>query len=235
MDSSEPMFTYVFSGIVIPERAAVAITFDPPVHITCRIPVGANQSLVLETSLAIIASQVSVIAKSERVIEDLWTAHNYIEQMVRSVVDAFGYIEGRGYDVEITSVAGLVDGQSPPSSLFWQVFGVEVGALQASKADRPYSFDEIVPLLFDPPETDGDLPAAVGQQFRRAIGDLREAIRSPHDTGLFCFRAVESIRECFVSTSDADDDHKSSWIRMSQALRISQSWTKDLSVVSTKQ
>lgn len=165
------------------------------------------------------------------------TARNYIEYFVRSIVDAFGYTEGRGYDVEITSVIGQQDGQPWASFPVWAVFGVEVSALQQTKSERPISFDEVVPLLLDLPQQNDSDPIVAKlapQQLRRCLGDLREAIRSPHDTGLFCFRAIECLRQCFILDEDGDDQ-RLSWERMGEILRIGESWTKGLTQISTSQ
>jgi hypothetical protein len=53
---------------------------------------------------------------------------------------------------------------------------------------------------------------------QRAFADLREAIRSPKDTGFFCYRAIESLRQFFVVELNAPD--KQSWEVLRTALQI---------------
>ena len=229
------MFTYVFTGTVLPERANVHIGIPPDRPLSCVLNIPDAQAIQFDASIAINASQVAVVIKSPQQIDDLPTLKNYVEYFVRSVVDAFGYLEGRGYDVEITSLVGQRDGEPWSSLPVWTVYGVEIAGLQETKSERPLSIGEIMPLLFNTPPQGGSVNAVVPGQLRQAIADLREAIRSPHDTGLFCFRAIESIRQCFVLPDDDDDDHKISWIRMGHALRIDETWSKDLAKVSTLQ
>lgn len=202
------MATYIFSGKVIPERAAVSIT---PVKIRASVP---EARLEFDAVISIAVSQVSVVVEADGEVNDLPTLRNYVEWLVRIEVDAFGYLEGRGYDVEITSVTGS-DG-SP-----WLVFGVEEPALQQSKSERPVNFAELWKVL-----TSDERSAPL----QRALGDLRQAIRARHDTGFFCYRAVESIRQSFVKAEGRDNSP--SWERLRKALRIDQSWLTKLAELS---
>lgn len=135
------------------------------------------------------------------------TLKNYVESFVRMLIDGHGYLECRGYDLEIISVVEP-EGQHA-------VFGVEVEALKSSRAaESPVNMTELWKLLISGPES---------AHLQRALGDLREAIRTPHDTGFFCYRAVESMRQSFVEPKDGGKT-KPSWERMSSALRIDQSY-----------
>lgn len=198
------MVTYFFSGRVIPERAAVTVS---PSKFRASVR---EAALDFEAEISIGVSQVSVVVQTAKEVKDLPTLRNYVEQLVRTEVDAFGYLEGRGYDVEITSVTSA-DGQP------LVVFGVEIRELQESKSERPVSFEELWKLLWD----------AKAAPLRRALGDLREAIRAPLDTGFFCYRAVESLRQGFVEPEDGDSKG-ASWERLRNALCIDRSWIDEL-------
>jgi hypothetical protein len=54
------------------------------------------------------------------------------------------------------------------------------------------------------------------------------AIMHTWDTGLYCQRAVESVRQHFVSTTDKGDGKAQSWERMRTNLRLSEPWLKYL-------
>src|SRR5665648_1082519 len=96
------MNKYVFSGKVLPERATIGITVN-------GIKIDAIDAGISGTvNVSIIASQVSVIINTNS-DSDIWTLKNYVEYLVRSLVDAIGYLYGRGYDVEITSVVNHED------------------------------------------------------------------------------------------------------------------------------
>ncbi|MSQ40825.1 MAG: hypothetical protein EXR55_04050 [Dehalococcoidia bacterium] len=140
-------------------------------------------------------------------------------QVVQALVDGYGYREGRGCDVEITSVI-TPSGQQ-------EVFGIEVTELQHSKSQRPVVYAELVGLVLD---TQNQQAAGV---LRQALADLRETIRSPIDTGFHCFRAVECLRQFFVEPEDPDD--KGSWERMGEKLGIEHFWTEPIRLFARPQ
>ena len=191
------MITYLFNGKVIPERADVNVTATI-VNIEAKDAGFSGKAIV-----SISCSQVSVKFDTIDVNIGLLTLKNYMEYVVRTLVDAYGYLSGRGYDVEITSVVDP-DGKQT-------VFGVGIRELEKAKDERPLSFKEILLVMSKSPD------------FHYALGDLREAIRSPFDTGFFCYRAVECLRQGFIEEED-DNDEKKSWERLRNALNIDRSW-----------
>ena len=229
------MFTYILHGRVIPERAIVQLQFEPGWIQPLRVKSPVDPSEELEVSMSISYSQLAVIVKSQLQIDDLATLRNCIAQIVRSFLDAFAYLEGRAYDVEVTSIIGHQDGEPWATLPVWTVFGVEMPGLQERKAERPASLEEIISLLLGMPLRDEVSPglqtAASAYSLRRALADLRESIKSPDDTAFFAYRAIEGIRQFFVYEEDGSDT-KQSWERMGKALRIDASWTKDLASAS---
>lgn len=195
------MSTYIFNGKIMPERANVNVS-------VLQIQMEAKDIGVSgEAIVSIGASQVSVVTKTTDKNVGLLTLKNYVEYLVRTVVDAYGYLSGRGYDVEIIS------GVDPDGKQ--TVFGVGIPELEEARNERPLSFSELLKVM------------EKSRHLHRALGDLREAIRSPWDTGFFCYRAVECIRQSFVK--DEDGDRKElSWKRLRNALRIDRSWLKEL-------
>jgi hypothetical protein len=196
------MSIYVFSGKIIPERAAVDVS--PPVKLQLRAE---EADLAFGAVVTIGVSQVAAVVNTTSAQVDLSTLKNYVEDLVRVIVDAAGYLTGRGYDVEITSV---VDSEGRQ-----QVFGVGIPSLEKTQNERPLKFQDVLPL------------AMKSEHLRRALGDLREAIRSPVDTGFFCYRAVESIMQHFRKEEDRDDKGPG-WERMREVLRIDRSWIEYL-------
>ena len=209
-------FTYTFSGRVHPERTYVTLGPIPRCTIETRL---ADAVLVLDAHIVINNAQILVVANCHQKIEDLETLRNVIESVVQGAVDAFGYTEGRGYDVEITSVITSTGEQ-------WTVFGVEIAAIQASKGDRPVTFGELYTLLTTPDQSQDETVSFGLMQLRIALGDLREAVRSPNLTAFFCYRAIETLRQCYLDPDKRDDeaDRRDSWQRMGNELRIDRSW-----------
>ena len=160
----------------------------------------------VDAIVSINASQVSIVIETTDKNADLPTLKNYVEYLVRTVVDAYGYLTGRGYDVEITSVVDP-DGKHT-------VFGVGIPELEEAQNERPLHFPELLEVM------------GRSQHLHRALGDLREAIRSPWDTGFFCHRAVECIRQSFVKEEDGDDKGPS-WKSLRNELRIDRSWIEE--------
>lgn len=195
------MARYIFSGRILPERVAAGIV--PPQKLSIEIP---DANLSFEVTISVHASQVSVIVDAASGAIDIPTVRNYVEWSVRMLFDGYGYINSLGYDVEITSVVGP-NGEHT-------VFGVDLNTPGESESGPPVEFAELWKLLTSGPES-----AAL----QRALADLREAVRKPHDTGFFCYRAVESLRQAFVEPQDGDNS-KLSWERIRSALRIDRSW-----------
>jgi len=191
---------YIFSGRVLPERANV--TVDP-------LQIKSNHGeagLELDIKLSIGASQISAEAVINKGSTDIFTFKNIVEASVSAIVDAYGYISGRGYDIEIASVVDENANQT--------VFGVGVPALEANKKERPLDFAGILRNF------------ANSRFLVPALADLREAIRSPH-SGLFCFRAIECVRQHFYEKADGKETDKS-WQRLRESLRIDIDYIKDV-------
>jgi len=170
--------------------------------------------LSFKANLSIRGSQVSVVVQSENVNNDLASLRNYVRQCVRSAVDMLNYIWGQGFDVQLTSVVNL-NGEHI-------VFNVEIPELSTAQAERPLTVEQLWKLVCE------------SQYLRRALGDLRESVQQSEDTGFFCFRAVESIRQYFWQEKDGENK-KPSWERLRNELRIDKSWIDALKPFADKQ
>jgi hypothetical protein len=192
--------TYTFNGKVLPERTIVSI---PTLKLEAYHQ---DAGIRFESIISISLSQISVLVevKEKPELLDLYTLKNVIEDTVRSVVDAFGYLTGRGYDVEITS--------STDQNGMQAVFGVGIPELEeeGKHNERPLTLEKIMDNL------------GKSVFLAPALADLREAIRSAH-TGFFCYRAIESLRQHFRQPND-NDDKKPSWERLRTSLRIDKTW-----------
>ena len=207
---------YVFTGRVLPERTHVTIGNGNPIVYTVRRD---DWGLDCTVAISVAAAQVSALVESSNPIDDLATLKNVIADIVGTVIDAYGYREGRGYLVELTSLT-LQDGHL-------EVYGVEIGALQASRDERPL---ELHPLLFNVlSDGAGDTPGIAyhRQSLRYALADLRQAILSPPDTLFHCYRAIESVMQGFREPQGQGDD-KAAWESMRRALVVDEAALKKL-------
>jgi len=188
---------YTFIGRVLPERAYFGIS--QPLQIE---NVHDEAGLSFTTKLSIDVAQISAEVLINKGSTDIFTLKNIVEGTIRAIVDAFGYISGRGYDIEIISA---IDENAKQT-----VFGVGVPALEASQKQRPLDFGSVLRNF------------ANSQFLIPALADLRESIRSAH-SGFYCYRAIECVRQHFYQPQDGDDAKKS-WKRLREALQIERSW-----------
>ena len=218
------MFTYTFFGKVLPERTFVTLGPIPKMKIQTILPDG---NMDYEAQVVIDTAQIMVVAHSPISIADLETLRNSVEKVVRGIVDAFGYIEGRGYDVELTSAIDSAGDR-------WQIFPIEIGAIQATKNERPLPFGELCGLLIAGAGVLGNDAGFKLSQLRIALGDLREAIRSIDHSAFFCYRAIECLRQCYLELNSpiSDATRKDSWERMREELCIGRSWIDDIETAS---
>ena len=200
---------YTFFGKVFPERACVGIQTEKshPILIPIRTP---QYSIQISISL----SQVSVVVNSENEIQDIASLKNEVEHHVRFLVDLLGFTKAYGYDVEITSMV------NPNGEL--QIFGVGFDSLTKTVGERPLKIEDLMNVANKCPE------------FGRAIADLREAIRTPWDTGFFAYRAIEQIRQAFHEPKDGNDKKKS-WERLRESLGIERDLIEDIKKFSDPQ
>lgn len=183
--------TYVFAGLVHPERADVNVR---PLRLEISSLDGTFGGQIF---LSIQRSQISVVFNANAPIEDLKTVRNGIRDVVQSAVNLLGYFVGCGYEVEIIQLLNH-------PSFGQQVFGVDVPALSEYREKMSLEvgrrFEDYYSLLQD----------ENGLYLRRALADLSLAIKSPSDTGFYCFRAIESIKQYFSKVKSISKD-KAAW------------------------
>lgn len=192
-------YRYTFAGVIHPERAAVSVS-------TISFEINApGAGIVGQLAMTIAVSQLTAVFTSQNQVSDFYTLKNHVADAVHVAVDAFGYVTGRGYDVELVQLI-------PAESVVPIVFGVGIPALEDNSADPAARFTDLIRLFQDPR----------GSYLQRCFADLREAIRSPRDTGFFCFRAIESLRQFFVLEVKAKSD-KESWEMFRTVLAVDRS------------
>lgn len=123
-------------------------------------------------------SQVTATFVVGRPVQNSYTLKNIVEDAIRVALDALGYTLACGYNLEIIQMIDSIG--NPPV-----VFGVGIPAIENSAASAGVKFENIVSIFVD----------RKGQYLQRCLADLREAIRAPKDTGFFCYRGIESLRQ----------------------------------------
>lgn len=181
-------YTYILVGRVIPERALLDISeVNLKVVESEDVPEG---NLFIE----ILRSQISVRFMASSEVRNIFTLRNIVEDAARMMVDVAGYSAGHGYDVDIVQLIH-------PNISDKYVFGINVPALAGICETSGVTVNDIFSAL----------AKADGHYFRRALADAREAIKSPNDTGFFCYRAIESLKNCCATRCLALSDKDDAW------------------------
>lgn len=193
------MNTYTFWGKIHPERTNITLG---QLESTLFIDVNKNYRICGQLITSIMCSQISAVFKSDAKVEDIFTLKNAVMDAVRLEVDIVGYIAGCGFELEITGVL-LPEGNTI-------IFGVEIPLLYCDYESRRNKFNEI--------EIIGLFKDESADYLRRCLADLRQAIRTPRDTGFFCYRAIETIKTFFCRTYNCND--KLGWEQLRTMLKI---------------
>ena len=187
------MPSFTFFGKVLPERATLGIS--RPI----RTKVQFSDGNVYDIKIHIHVNQVITTVKtSEDSDIDIPSLRNYVEEVIRAMIDMAGYLNGIGYDFEMISVINNDTDES-------RVFGVQLPITDGDPIKRAARFNELIAYLSKSPF----LPAA--------LADLREAIKSPADTGVFSFRALQTIMQAFRNPKESEGQ---AWKRMIQELNL---------------
>jgi hypothetical protein len=186
------MPTLHFTGRVVPERADVTLRLGP-----LQIEHGATGMRGI-WHISIVSSQLAVTTQLDADPVDLATLRNVVQDTVASLVDCLGYSWGYAYDVEVSAVTDETGGHI--------VFGVGFPPIAEARDERPLSPEETLQIALQSP------------WLRRALGELRRALRYPGDSGFHSYRAVEAVRQHFVALGSEEDR---GWPALREALNVS--------------
>lgn len=171
------MEPYLFSGVVLPERAQLSLQFTLGFsHIASGINGAAKVSIVL--------NQVAVWVESEH-DWDAFDLRNVVKNIVQSHLAMVGYLKGYAYDFEITRVLS-------PSRGIDYVFGIDVPCI--AEQGKSVDLQDALSKLRD--KTNGPN----GVFLHRCFSDLVSAMKHADDTGFYCYRAIESLRHHCAAT-----------------------------------
>jgi hypothetical protein len=202
------MATYIFLARVRPEAATIRLDVTNP-PLTLRVGGTSAKDCTLRLLLA--GSDVALHVTTSEVVEDVATLKNQIQTVTNAIFDGTTYYTGLVVTVEITSVIL----EHPWLARFENKSeGVEREA-HASALRHDIFFSLAIESV----------------DLRSALSDLREAIRSPNDTGFFSYRAVETIMQSF--RENAEEEPKRVWPRFRESLRISAEYVKAMTAFST--
>jgi hypothetical protein len=196
---------YIFAARSRPETAIVRFEVrNPPL----RLKIAGIENQECEVSLLLSGGLFSAVAVvTQQPINDIATFRNQIATICRSIYDAATFMQGQAVGIEIVSLTEVDTGR------FW-TFLDKVPQLSDSASQRPLSTEAFFNL------------AISNVRLRSALGDLKDAITSPNDTGFYCYRAIETLMQDFKQVGETES--KKAWERFREALRITQDWIKPL-------
>lgn len=187
------MSSFTFTGKVLPERATLDI------HVPFNVVITTPDGQSLSGKMHILANQVSITVKAPSEFDsDLSTLRNYVEESIRAIVDFAGFLYGIGYDYEMISAINNDTGAMT-------VFGIQLPVTSDDPEVRGARFSELLPCL------------SKSQYLPLALSDLREAIKSPVDSGVFSFRAAQTIMQAFRKPRESESK---GWNRMIKELNL---------------
>ncbi|MCL4319300.1 MAG: hypothetical protein M1596_05370, partial [Firmicutes bacterium] len=150
-------------------------------------------------------SDIAIKLQRTEQIRDLAMVKDRLQRMALITTAAYGFSYGLGLDVEITKEIGF---STPPF-----IFGTphEEIAFENSLGEM----ERYWRLISESPEINPH-----SRSMRIALINYMRAIRDPEEAMMFCYRAIEAVRDSPSFTSNVPTDHISTWNNLRTTLRL---------------
>lgn len=139
-------------------------------------------------------SSFSVEVRSDS--NDLATLRNLVENKVRFLLDSIGYLNNCYFNAHITSAIDAENNTLNYNTCYTALCSRNIPDISSA---------EISKLCEDEP-------------LRLALSDIRRAMEEATETGVFCYRAVESLKQHFTTPGASDTKN---WAAMNSSLNTS--------------
>ena len=183
--------TYIIKGIVHPERAQISFG---PIHTEIVL---ISTGLKLKIELNVVLNQVTFQIQSEEEW-DIYDLRNIAKRFTFDQLTMIGFIKGYAYDIEIVQILNF-DKQID------FVYGIDIPYI----ADRNKGKDLETELL----QLRSISHSEFGIYFHRCLNDLNMAMKHAEDTGFYCFRAIESLKQYCRYKFDIESE-KEQWEKL---------------------
>jgi len=201
------MEPYLFEGVVHPERAQITLQL-PPLgfrHLTSGTEAVAHVSIVL--------NQIALWVESATEW-DIFDLRNVAKSILQNELAIVGYLKGYAYDVEIRRVLHRALGID-------YVFGIDIPCIAARRGETKLA-EEVEKIRA---KTAGD----AGIYLHRCFADLIAAMKTPDDTGFYCYRAVEALRQyCIVRYSLNPENKTEQWRKFREIAGYEEQTLRDI-------
>ncbi len=185
------MESYLFYGVVLPERAQLTLQFSVGFsHITSGTDGTAKVSIILNQTAVTIESEYNW---------DIFDLRNVVKNIVQNHLNMVGYLMGYAYDFEVARVLNQ-------SREIDYVYGIDIPCL----AERNKDLDLVTSLA-------RLREKAMGQNgifLNRCFFDLTASMKHADDTAFYCYRAIESLRHhCAAEHNLSGESKTAQWGR----------------------
>ncbi len=186
------MTPYLYEGLILPERAQLTLQFEVGFkHFTSDAIAVARVSILL--------NQIAVWIDSD-VEWNIYDLRNIVKSILQNQVAVIGYLKGYAYEVEIRRVLHHELGID-------QVFGIDIPCI--AERNKSIDFEERITAIRE--KTFG----MEGRLLHRCFNDLVMAMKSPDDTGFYCYRAIESLRQhCIIKFQIPPENKSMQWKKL---------------------
>jgi hypothetical protein len=198
--------SYLFEAVVHPERAQISLQFSLRFsHLTSGVEASASVSVVL--------NQVAVWIDSA--IEwDIFDLRNVVKSVLQNELAVVGYLKGYAYEVEIRRVLNRGRGID-------YVFGIDIPCI----AER----NKAIELEREIAKIRGKIHDIEGVYLHRCFMDLVSAMKNPDDTGFYCYRAVESLRQhCASKYNVAPEKKAEQWEKLRELAKCDEATLREI-------
>ncbi len=162
-------------------------------------------------SVQVKASEITAVLEVENnPFDEYESCGNSLLPRIEAIIDAYGFLTGGGYGVELTK---LVD--SGKGVVF--EFPTYLNILP-----RVESFNDLeskFKLVFELTRYEE------GAYFQKCLAEMRKALRYPYESPVHCFKAVEAIRQIYGRrlNLDAKNNRSKAWNALREDLSIEKS------------
>jgi len=167
---------------------------------------------------SVFSGSVEVLLDKNNVVVTVETEHNFDKELetLKNSLEYFtnNFLGACNYNYGTFVKCRIIQGGNNAKQLY--SFLPKNRSLFDNQKSRPFTPQEIAEISLK------DL------QIARAIGQAVDALNHPIDTGFFCYRSLEALRQNFIPQGVGDDDEArlKSWKDMGEALKVRLSYIK---------
>ena len=202
------MNTYIFKGLILPERAQLSIG-----PLKTRLKPFLKEEEI-EVELNIVLNQITVWVFTDNDY-DVFDLRNIVRAFVNNVCSWFALIKGYAYEVEIRQVLNY-------EKKIDCVFGIDLPCITNRHSDSEIN---LMLLMLDKlmKKSSGEN----GIYIQRCITDLRLALSNTEDTPFYCFRSIESLKH-YCKYEYGIEDEKEQWKKIIEITGFNKTYIDDI-------